>query len=52
MNVLYSSGRILDGEHQHLLSRHVSEILLHDGDHNWLRRGLRERAAEGQGGAK
>jgi hypothetical protein len=52
MNVLHSSRRIFDGEHQHLLSRYVSEILLHDGDHNWLGCGLRERAAEGQDGGK
>jgi Cupin domain len=45
MDVLYSSGRILDGEHQHLPSWHVSEILLHDGGHNWLRRRLREAYA-------
>jgi hypothetical protein len=37
MDVLHSSGRILDRDHQHLLSRHVSEILLHQRDHNWLR---------------
>jgi hypothetical protein len=49
MDVLHCSGRILDGERQHLLSGHVSEILLHEGDHNWLRCGLRARAAERQG---
>jgi hypothetical protein len=48
MGVLDSSGRILDGEHHHLLPGHVSEILLHDGDHNGLRCGLRERAGKGQ----
>jgi len=37
MVVLHSSGRILHGEHQHLSSGYVDEILLHDGDHNWLR---------------
>ena len=50
MNVLDSSRWILDGEHHHLLSRRVSEILLQEGDHNWLRRGLREHAAEEQRG--
>src|SRR6516164_1103373 len=43
MDVLDSSGRILDGEHQHLPSGHVSKILLHDGGHNWLRRSVRRR---------
>jgi hypothetical protein len=37
MDVFHSSGRILDGDHQYLLSRHVTEILLHDRDHNGLR---------------
>jgi hypothetical protein len=37
MDVLHCSGRILDGEHQHLSSGHVSESRLHDGDHNRLR---------------
>src|SRR5215471_20658106 len=49
MDVLHSSRRILDGQHQHLPSGHVSEILLHDGDHNWLRRRLREGGTKGQG---
>src|SRR5262249_18058864 len=50
MDVLHSSSRILDGENQHLPSSHLSEIGLHDGGHNWLRRSLREGGTEGQGG--
>jgi hypothetical protein len=46
MDVLHSSGRIFDGEHHHLPSRQVSEILLHDRDHNWLGGSLPEGAAE------
>ena len=38
MDMLHSSGRIFDGEHHHLLSGRVNEILLHDGDYDWLRR--------------
>jgi hypothetical protein len=30
MDVLHSAGRILDGEHHHLLSGYVSEVLLHE----------------------
>lgn len=52
MNMLHNSGWILDGGHHHLLSRHVSEIPLHDGDDNWLGCSLCEHAGEGQGCAK
>ncbi len=52
MDVLHSSGRILDAEHQHLPSGYVSEILLHDGGHNRPRRSLREGAAGQQGCGK
>jgi hypothetical protein len=41
MDGIHSSGRIVDDDHQHLLSGHVSEILLHEGDHNGLRCGAR-----------
>jgi hypothetical protein len=41
MDGLHSPGRIVDGEHQQLLPGRVSDILLHDGAHDWLRRGWR-----------
>jgi hypothetical protein len=37
MDVLHSSGRIVDGKHHHLVAGDVCEILLHDGDHDRLR---------------
>jgi hypothetical protein len=45
MDMLNCSGRILGTERQHLPSRQIGQIVLHDGGHNGLRRGLREGGA-------